>query len=139
MHDVWSSSGLVHYICIYIFGGSRPLTEFCPAQNLLYVQVLCSPILSALLRGTRAAGISQILWRGTRNGITELSQRAPPVFGWVTITLGIGHILVMTAVRPYLTCIGPKLHSVVLDFHIVSTVMAWSSRYRWLVDANGHL
>jgi len=26
----------------------------------------------------------------TRNGITEPSQRAPPVFGWAVITLGIG-------------------------------------------------
>ena len=28
--------------------------------------------------------------RGTRNGITELSQSAPPIFGWTAITLGIG-------------------------------------------------
>jgi len=26
----------------------------------------------------------------TRNGITELSQRAPPIFGWAAITMGIG-------------------------------------------------
>jgi len=26
----------------------------------------------------------------TRNGITELSQSAPPIFGWAAITLGIG-------------------------------------------------
>jgi len=35
-------------------------------------------------------GVSQTLRRGTRNGITELSQRAPPIFGWAAITLGIG-------------------------------------------------
>jgi len=52
--------------------------------------VLHSPILAALLHSTPAAGISQTLWHGTRNGITELSQRAPPIFGWVAITLGIG-------------------------------------------------
>jgi len=57
---------------IYIFEGSFPLTEFCPVQYALYVQVLRSPILSALLHGTPAADISQILRRGTRNGITEL-------------------------------------------------------------------
>jgi len=44
------SPGLVHYV--YIFGGSCPLTEFCQLQNSLWVQVLCSPILSALLHGT---------------------------------------------------------------------------------------
>jgi len=35
-------------------------------------------------------GVSQTLRRGTRNGITELSQTAPPIFGWAAITLGIG-------------------------------------------------
>ena len=66
------------------------MTEFCPAQNSLYVHVLRSPILAALLHGSPAAGISQTLRRGTRNGIMELPQRAPPIFGWAAITLGIG-------------------------------------------------
>jgi len=65
LHDVWPSPGLLH--CIYIFGGSCPLMEFWPVQNSLYVQVLRSPTLAALLHGTPAAGISQTLWRGTRN------------------------------------------------------------------------
>jgi len=41
-------------------------------QNSLCVQVLRSPILAALLHGTRAVGVSQTLRRGTRNGITEI-------------------------------------------------------------------
>ena len=49
-----------------------------------------SRILAALLHGTPAAGVSQTLRRGTRNGITELSQRVPPIFGRAVITLGIG-------------------------------------------------
>jgi len=81
-------SWLVHHI--YIFGGSFPLTEFCPLQNSLYVQVLLSPILAALVHGMPGAGISQTLQRCKRNGITELSHRAPPIFGRVAITLGIG-------------------------------------------------
>ena len=84
LHDVWPSPGLVHYICI--FRGSCPLTEFCPVQNSLYVKVLHSVILASLLHGTPAAGISQTLRHGTRNGITELLQRAPPIFGWAVIT-----------------------------------------------------
>jgi len=44
-------------LCIH-FRGLLLLTEFCPVQNSLYVQVLCSPILAALLHGTRAVGIS---------------------------------------------------------------------------------
>ena len=47
-------------------------------------------VLAALLHGTPAAGVSQTLRRGTRNGSTELSQRAPPMFGRAAIRLGIG-------------------------------------------------
>ena len=63
---------LVHYI--YSFGSSCPLMKFCQVQNSLYVQVLRSAIglLSALLHGTRVAGVSQNLRRATMNGITEL-------------------------------------------------------------------
>jgi len=82
LHDVWPSPGLVNYI--YTFWGSCPLTEFCHVQNSLCVQGLHSPILAPAVR------ISQTLRHVTRNGITELSQRAPPIFGWVAITLGIG-------------------------------------------------
>jgi len=71
LYDVWPSPGLVHYI--YIFGGCCPLTEFCHVQNSLCIQMLHSPILAALLHGTRAVGVSQTLRRDTRNGITELS------------------------------------------------------------------
>ena len=81
-------SWLLHYM--YNFGGCCPLAEFCLVQNSLCVQVLRSPILPAWVYGTRAAAVSQTLWRGARNGITELSQRAPPVFGWAAMTLGIG-------------------------------------------------
>jgi len=65
------------YIYIYIFGGSCPLREFCQVQNSLYVQVLHSPILAALLHGTQVVGISQTLRHRTTNGIMELLQRAP--------------------------------------------------------------
>ena len=56
LHDVWPSAGLVHYI--YIFGllASKGIL---PGANSLYVQVLCSPLLAALLHGTRAVGVSQ--------------------------------------------------------------------------------
>ena len=53
-------------------------------------QILRSPILAALLHGTRAAGVRQNLRRATKNGIAELSQRAPPIFGRAAITLGSG-------------------------------------------------
>ena len=61
-------------------------------QNSLCVEVLRSPILSALLHGTRVVGVSESLQRHrpTRNGITEVLQRAPPIFDWAAITLGLG-------------------------------------------------
>jgi len=85
---VWPSPGLLHHI--YIFEGSCLLTEFCRVQNSLYVQVLRSPILAVLLHGTPTAVVSQTLRHGTKNGITELSQRGPPIFGRAAITLSIG-------------------------------------------------
>ena len=80
----WAATLYIH------FRELLPLTEFCQVQNSLYVQVLCSRILAALPHGTPASGVSQLLRRGTRNGITELSQRAPPIFGTAACTLGIG-------------------------------------------------
>ena len=88
LHDVWPSPGLVHYI--YIFGGPCPLTEFCPVQNSLYVQVFHCHILATLVHGTPAVGISKTVRHGTRNGSTEFSQKAPPIFSWAAIMLGIG-------------------------------------------------
>jgi len=58
------SPGLVRYIGLCIFPSSCPLTEFCQLQNSRCVQVLRSPIFSALLHGTPAAAVSQTLWRG---------------------------------------------------------------------------
>ena len=54
LHGVWPCTGLPHYI--YIFGGFCPLTEFCPVQNSLYVQVLGSPNFARSLA---------IFWAGT--------------------------------------------------------------------------
>jgi len=50
-------------LCIH-FLGLLPLREFCQVQTSLCVQVLHYPILAALLRGTRAPGVSQTLRHG---------------------------------------------------------------------------
>jgi len=52
------------YAMFIFFGGSSPLTKFCPVQNSLYVQVLRSPMLAAILHGIPAAGVSRTLRRG---------------------------------------------------------------------------
>jgi len=58
LHDVWPSHGLVHYI--YIFRGSCPLTVFCPVQYSLYVQVLRSPVLAALLQAVQQRASAEV-------------------------------------------------------------------------------
>jgi len=76
---------------LYIhFLGLLPPDRILPGPKFTLVQVLHSPILAALLHGPPAAVISQTLRRRTRNGITELLHRAPPIFGSAAITLGIG-------------------------------------------------
>jgi len=79
-------------LCIH-FRGFCFLREFFQLQNSLCLQILRSPILAALLHGTRAAGVSQNLRHAIRSGIAELSQRAPPIFGWTAITLGVDPLL----------------------------------------------
>jgi len=92
LHDVWQSPALLHYI--YIFGSTCPPDRILPGAKLkLCVQVLRSLILAALLHGTPAAGVGQTLRRGTRNGITELSQWAQPIFGRAAINWASAHIL----------------------------------------------
>jgi len=53
-----ASHALVYYV--YIFGGTCPVTGFCQLENSLCVQVLRSPILAALLHGTRAMASAKI-------------------------------------------------------------------------------
>jgi len=77
------------YTIFTFLGALAPIMEFCHVQNSLCIQILRSPTLAVLLLGTLGAGVSQTLRRGARNGITELSQRVTPIFGWVAITLGI--------------------------------------------------
>jgi len=85
LHDVWPSLGLVHYIYPFL-GALAPGQNFTRCKIYFASQVLRSPVLAALLHGTQTAGVSRNLLRAARNGITELSQRAPPI---LAITLGI--------------------------------------------------
>jgi len=68
-------------VWIMHFWHSCPLTDFCKVQNLLCVQVLRSPILAALLHGSRVVGDSQTLRRWAKGA---------PIFGKAAISLGIG-------------------------------------------------
>jgi len=62
LHECTTFGCVLHCYTVYAFEGVGllPLTEFCQLQNSLCVQVLHSPILSALLHATRAEGIAKI-------------------------------------------------------------------------------
>jgi len=47
--------------------GILPFAKFTLSPSLVFA------VMAALLHGTRAVGVSHTLWRGTRNGNTELS------------------------------------------------------------------
>jgi len=76
LYDVWPSPGLVLYI--YIFLDSCPLREFCQVQSSLYVQVLRSPILAALMYST---ALEQWASEKLRRGIFR-RQGGYPVRHW---------------------------------------------------------
>jgi len=70
------------------FRGLLPPDRILPGGKFTFhPSLVFSYIGSVLLHGTPAAGDVR---RCTRNGITELSHRAPPIFSRAAITLGIG-------------------------------------------------
>jgi len=75
-----------------------------------------------LLHSTPAMGIGQTLRRGTRNGIMELSQRAPPIFGWVATTLGIGQHSSLAVTAYLLTTVAYNFTAIktpLMSFHMI--------------------
>ena len=59
----------------------RPRLHPCKSCILLYWQHYCTAL--DQWASAKLCGVVH------KNGITELSQRAPPIFGWTAITLGI--------------------------------------------------
>ena len=100
---------LLEWYIIYKFLGALTTSGILPGIKFTLRPSLCSPILTALLHGTRTVGISQSLWRGTRKVFRELrnfrSSFAPPIFRRTAITLGIGPLSSFTnfVVRSILT------------------------------------
>jgi len=73
---------------IYTFSGALAPDGILPgAKFTLRPNLAFSYIGSVTALHSSIAGVSQTLRRGTRNAITELSQTAPPIFGWAAITL----------------------------------------------------
>jgi len=75
---------------IYTFSGAlAPDGILRSAKVSLRLSLAFCYIGSVTARRAPAEGVSQTLRHGTRNGIAELSQRAPPILSWAAITLGI--------------------------------------------------
>ena len=75
---------------IYTFSGTLALARILPGAKFTLRPSLVFFYIGSVTARHSSSGVSQTLWCGTRNGITELSQRAPPIFGRAAITLGIG-------------------------------------------------
>jgi len=81
---------LIGWYIIYLRGSMPPNGILPGAKFTMRPSLPFSYIGSAILHGTRAAGVCQTLRRGTRNGITELSQTAPPIW---QVGYHVGHRL----------------------------------------------
>jgi len=105
---------------VYTFPGAlATLTEFCPVQNSLYVQVLRSLILQALLHGTPAAGVSYGVVQGMElpnfhRGRHLYSAGRPS--RWAS-----AHILVLSCFFFFFFFSSPNLSGRRLDVYHVST------------------
>ena len=87
LHDVWPFLGLLPYIHFWLL---LPLDGISPHAKFTLHPSLAFSYIGSVTAWHSSCGVSQTLWRGTRNGITELSQRVPLIFGSLAITLGTG-------------------------------------------------
>ena len=83
---------LLSFVFVFVFG--RKYVAVFVFVSVSFSAENVKSVFGRSLHGSPAAGVSQSLRRGTRNGITEHSQRAPSIFGRAVITLGIDHIVV---------------------------------------------
>ena len=97
LHDVWPSHGLVH--CIHFWGLLTP-GGICARYKIKLASKSCLLLYWQRCCTALQQWASAKLRRRTRNEITELLQRAPPIFGWAAITLSIGPFLAHILVSP---------------------------------------
>jgi len=76
---------------LYIdFQGFLPPDGIAPHAKFTLHRSLAFSYIGSVNARHSSSRASQTLRHGTRNGITEILHRAPPICGWVAITLGIG-------------------------------------------------
>jgi len=92
---------------IYTFSEALPLDGISLRAKFTLRPRLAFSYIDSVTARHSSSGVSLTWRRGTRNGITELSQMAPPIFGWAAITLGIGPHSSSFMFRPVNNGIGP--------------------------------
>jgi len=80
----WAATLYIHFQGLLATDGILPRAKFTLRPSL------ASSYIGSVTARHSTSGVSQTLRRGTKNGITELSQKAPPILGCAAITLGIG-------------------------------------------------
>jgi len=75
---------------IYTFSGALAPDGIFPCAKFALCPSLAFSYIGSVTAQHSSSGVSQTFWHSTRNGITELLQRAPLIFSWAAITLGIG-------------------------------------------------
>jgi len=83
-------SCLLGWYAVYIFLGRLPPSGILPAAKFALHPSLAFSCLSSVTARHSSNGHQPNFVAWYKNGITELSQRATPIFGWAAITLGIG-------------------------------------------------
>jgi len=82
LHDVLPPPGLLH---LYTFWGLLPPDGISPRAKFTLRPSLAFSYIGSVTARHSGSGVSQTLRRGTRNGITELSQTAPRIFCYILV------------------------------------------------------
>jgi len=80
----WAGTLFIHFRSLLAPDGILPGAKFTLRPRLVFWYIG-----SVTARQSSSGRVSRTLRSGTSNGITELSQRAPPIFSWTAITWGI--------------------------------------------------
>jgi len=121
LHNIWPSPGQVHYV--YIFGALAP-NRTLPRAKLTLRPSLAFSYIGSITVWHSSSGVSQTLQNGICNCL-----RAPPIIGWVAITLGIGPLssssflsaffpCLFSAVRNWMSTILPHMMWLEFEFRL---------------------
>jgi len=128
----WAPTLYINFPRLLPPDGISPRAKFALRPSLVFSYI------GSVTARLSSNGVSQTLRRGTRNGITELSQRAPPIFGWRPSRWASAHIVV---IMPHHITTYVDAVSIVTDWVTLSVgrsvclSRSWALQNRWVVDS----